>query len=380
MMDVEQHSFGSQNFQHVLSCLMRGKGNQVESLTQARLGQKQKGWPPIVADAVMCVAAGHVRDLVMPGFRRDEFMGDVEKAAVSGGSTTDSTFAGPLVGYQMLADGYFASRRNIDILDALATEWLQMPTFTRFALTTGIGTGSAPVSALTWKPVTAFSSAGAITEPRKAAALVVLSNDLIRYKAVYASALMNAQLSIALANADAIDVVSVLLNGISPIASSNDARVDLGAALAAITLGQGSRPMIFTSPAVLKQLAMIGEREGPPAFPDLVIPNGGSISGMPAMAIDVLASYKSLGDVLLIVDAARIGGDAGTPIIKIAVAGGIQMESAPTESPPETAASMISLFQEDATAIMLERFYSIVRPFADSVAVISNASYGTGSP
>jgi hypothetical protein len=41
---------------------------------------------------------------------------------------------------------------------------------------------------------------------------------------------------------------------------------------------------------------------------------------------------------------------------------------------------MISLFQEDATAIMLERFYSIVRPFADSVAVISHASYGTGSP
>jgi hypothetical protein len=377
MMDVEQHSFGSINFQRVLGCLLRGKGQMVESLTQAKLlGLRQKDFPAaIVQDVVMCAATGQARDLVMPGFRRDEFMGAVEKAAVPGGSTTDSIFAGPLVAYQMLADAYFASRRNIDILDALATEWLQMPTFTRFALTTGIGTGAAPVSALTWKPVTAFSSADAITEPRKAAALVVLSNDLIRYKAVYASALMNAQLSIALANADAIDVVSVLLAGLSPIESGGDARVDLAAALDAITLGQGSRPMIFTSPKVLKQLALLGNLDAPPAFPDLVIPNGGSISGMPAMAIDALASYKSLGDVLLIVDAARIAGDAGTPIVKIAVAGAIQMESAPTESPPETAASMISLFQEDATAIMLERFYSIVRPFADSVAVISHANY-----
>jgi hypothetical protein len=379
MQEFEPNAFGRKNFEHFLSCLMCGGGKQVESQTQARL-LELRGVPQIVRDAVMCAAVGQTRDLVMPGFRRDEFHADVQKAAVSGGSTTDSTFAGPLVAYQMLADGFFASRRNIDILDALAAEWLQMPSFTRFALTTGIGTGAAPVSQLTWKPLTAFSFAGAISTPRKAAAMVVLSNDLIKFKAVYASALMNQQLSVALANADAIDVVAVLLNGISPIASTGEARTDLAAALAAITLGQGSRPMIFTSPAVLKQLAMIGEREGPPCFPDLVIPNGGSISGMPCMAIDALASYSSYGDVLLVVDAARLGGDPGTPIIKIATSGPIQMASDPTESPPETAAQMIDLFQTDCTAIMLERFYSIVRPFADSVAVISHAHYGTGSP
>jgi hypothetical protein len=66
MQDFEPHSFESQNFQRVLSCLMRGKGQIVESLTQAKLGQRQKDWPPIVADVVMCAASGQIRDLVMP--------------------------------------------------------------------------------------------------------------------------------------------------------------------------------------------------------------------------------------------------------------------------------------------------------------------------
>jgi hypothetical protein len=378
-MDFEPNNFGLKNMERVIACLMIGKGNQVESVIQARL-LELKGVPSIVRDAVLASSCGHTRDLIMSNFRRDEFMADVQKAAVSGGSTTDSTFARPLLAYQMLASVYFASRRNIDILDALASEWLQMPTNTRFALTTAIGAGAAAVQELTWKPLTAFSFDGGITHPRKAAAMVVLSNDLIRFKAVYASALMNAQLSVALANADALDVVSVLLSGLSPITSGGDARYDLEVALAAIALGEGSRPMLFTSPKVLKQLAMLGEHNAPPAFPDLVIPNGGSISGMPAMAVDALSNYKSYGDVLLLVDAARLGGDPGTPIIKIATGGPIQMASDPAESPPETAAQMIDLFQTDCTAIMLERFYSIARPFADSVACISHVAYGTGSP
>jgi hypothetical protein len=184
----------------------------------------------------------------------------------------------------------------------------------------------------------------------------------------------------ALANADAFDVADVLLDGLTPIGSTGEARADLEAALAAIDLGQASRPMIFTSPAVLKQLAMLGRHDGPPCFPDLVIPSGGSISGMPVMAVDALSNYSTYGDVLLVVDAARMGGDPGTPIIKIATAGAIQMASDPTESPPETAASMISLYQDDSTAVILERFYSVARPFADSVARISHVAYGTGSP
>jgi hypothetical protein len=377
--DFDRNQFGRKNFERVIACLMRGKGNQVESLTQARLGQKQKGWPPIVADVVMCAASGQTRDLVMPGFQRDAFMAEVEKTAVPGGSTVNIP---ALIGYQMFADGYFTSRRNVDILDAIMTEGVPMPFNTIFASTSAIGTGGAALAEMWWKVLTAFSFASAITSPRKAAAMVVLSNDLIRFKAPYASALMNSQLSIALANADAVDVCSVLLDGITPIASSNDARVDLAAALAAITLGQGSKPMIFASPSVVKELAMIGEREGPPAFPDLIVPNGGSISGMSCMAVDALANYSSYGDVLLVVDAARIAGDPGTPIIKVATAGSIQMSDAPTDttSPSETASTMINLFQTDSTAIMLERFYSIVRPFADSVACISHAHYGTGSP
>jgi hypothetical protein len=379
MQDFEPNSFGLKNFERVLSCLMIGKGRQVESLTQAKLMQL-RGALPIVADAVLASACGETRDLIMPSFRRDEFLSAVQKGAIPAGILTDNTFAAPLIVYQQLADGYFASRRNIDILDALATEWLPMPTNTRFALTVGIGSGGAPVSELTWKPVTAFSFNGAITQPRKAAALVVVSNDLIKFRAPYADALMNAQLSIALANADAIDVVSVLLDGLTPIGSTGEARADLEAALAAIDLGQASRPMIFTSPTVLKQLAMLGRHDGPPCFPDLVIPSGGSISGMPVMAVDALSNYSTYGDVLLVVDAARMGGDPGTPIIKIATAGAIQMASDPTESPPETAASMISLYQDDSTAVILERFYSVARPFADSVACISHVAYGTGSP
>jgi hypothetical protein len=39
--------------------------------------------------------------------------------------------------------------------------------------------------------------------------------------------------------------------------------------------------------------------------PDAAIPNGGSISGMPLLGLDILSGYPGgLGDLLLIVDAA----------------------------------------------------------------------------
>jgi hypothetical protein len=97
---------------------------------------------------------------------------------------------------------------------------------------------------------------------------------------------------------------------------------------------------------------------------------------MPLMAVDALSDYGALGDVLILVDAARCAGDPGVPLLTVANSGTLQMSDSPTEGP----ATMVSLFQSDSSALKLERYFSFIRPFADSVAVVDHASYATGSP
>src|SRR5438309_2344348 len=109
-MHTNTFNFAAANYERLVTALVRGGGKLAESLTRARLGVKTAGWPEIVALA----ATADQRELIMSPIasRRDEFKAAVEKAAIPGGTTTDSDFAGPLVAYQQLASGWLASLRN----------------------------------------------------------------------------------------------------------------------------------------------------------------------------------------------------------------------------------------------------------------------------
>lgn len=312
---------------------------------------------------------------------RPAFEAAVQKATVAIGTTFDSQFAGPLVGITTLVQSFFRSLRNISLTDMLLEYAMPVKPNVHFAVTTAVGAGNSAAEA-TWTPVTKVGFASEETTPSKALALVACSEDLLRMGGELAQNYLSAELRNAVALATDIVSVGILTAGLSPIASTGDARKDLRKALEAIDLSQWSKPCVFVSPTMLKEMANMGDDTNPPVFPDLMLPNGGTISGMPCAGIDALAGYAGFGspasDLMIVADAAQIAGDAGTLDFLPSSEASILMNSAPSVTSPEdepAGAELVSMFQTNSVALRLTRWFNLSRSRSTAVAVVKGCSY-----
>ncbi len=192
---------------------------------------------------------------------------------------------------------------------------------------------------------------------KKARVIVVLSDETLRFSDDGTRQLLDIELSNAMATATNNAALPKPLDALTLTASSGSARTDLATALAAVPLSQASRPFVFTSPDVVEQLAMLSDgADGPPTFPDITLPNGGSISGMPLLGIDACSDHGSDGDLLVVVDAVQFVGFLGPSEIDVATQGDVQMIDNVSGSGPTT---MTSLFQSDAVALSMKRYFQL---------------------
>jgi hypothetical protein len=375
-MHVKDHVHAALQCKRTFATIMQGGNDAVATLAYAKACTALYGWPELIGKAALAQS----RELIMPSMmaKRDALGAAVYKASVGAGTTTDPNFAGPLVAYAMYSTGWLASLINQSLFENVVALAKPLPINSRFGVTTGIGTAGTPAES-GWSPITKFEFGGEITVPQHVDVITVLSNDLLKFKAPFAEELLNTELQHAITLASDAVAAAILLNGISLMASTNNARQDLAAAFGAIDLAQGSKPLIFTSPAVVKQLALMGQTEGAPCFPDVVIPGGGSISGVPLLGCDVLSNYSTDGDLLIVVDAAQCAGDSGVVVADAATSGTLQMLDSSLGSPSE-GAELVSLFQTDSTALKLQRWFSLVRVRSTAVAAIKHCAYGVGSP
>jgi hypothetical protein len=169
-------------------------------------------------------------------------------------------------------------------------------------------------------------------------------------------------------------VIDILTNGVASIASTGSARQDLRNAFEALDLDESSKPFIFAAPKLLKEMALSGADEGPPAFPDLLIAGSGTVQGTPAMPVDSLHSYSSHGDCLLVVDARRLAGSPGGIDVTASQSADIQM----TDS-ASGAADMVSMFQTNSIALRATRWFNVERAMPNCVAWVTDANYHYGS-
>jgi len=234
---------------------------------------------------------------------------NVNKAAIAAGTTADPTWAGPLAAFRSFVGEWFSSLKNLSMYDSLAAKMRRLPLNQYTAVTVASAAGHNIDQAI-WKPTTKLQFAAAHGSAMHAMSLLVVSDELIRFMTTASESLLNAELKAAVASQCDVPVAAALLSGITPSVSSGDARTDLQTLLAALPMGQASRPVLFGAPDSIKQMAALGQRDGPPCFPDLQIPNGGSISGIDVLSVDVLHDYGADGNVLLLVDANQCGGDA----------------------------------------------------------------------
>jgi len=295
------------------------------------------------------------------------------KAAVAGGTTTDATWAGPLVDAQNFAGDFIAYLRPRTLIGQ--AQFRPVPFNVRINGQTSGGTGYW-VGQGKAKPVTKFDFNATTIPFTKVAAISVITQELARFSDPSAEGLVRDGLADAviervdsdLFDPDKVAVANVspagLLNGVAPVAGpANLAPDTVRAALLRLwapwdVTFMGARPAYYTTPAVARALAFSRDALGNPAFPG-VTPTGGSLDGVPLRVSQYLANNGGSGGApFILVDEAEIFlADDGSVTVDASEQASIEMSDGPTNDASDgTGASLVSMWQTNSIALRAERF------------------------
>lgn len=295
------------------------------------------------------------------------------KASVAAGTTTDSTWAGPLAEPAAFMGDFIDYLRPRTLIGQAQFE--PIPFNVRIGGATSGGTAGW-VGQGKAKPVTKFDFNDTTSQFTKVAAIAVITQELARFNDMAAETRIRNLLAgcvIARVDADLFDpdlaAVSAvnpggLLNGVSPVAGPASLDPDLvRAALLRLwapwnSTHLGTRPAYYTTPGVARALAFARESLGTPAFPG-VTPNGGTLDGIPLRTSQHLAHNGGSGGApFILVDEAEIYlADDGSVTLDARDDVAVEMDSAPSSnSGTPTGASLVSMWQTNSIAFRCERF------------------------
>jgi HK97 family phage major capsid protein len=300
------------------------------------------------------------------------------KATVPAGTSTDSTWALPLV-YQNTFAGDFITYLRARSLIGQA-QFRPVPFNVRIGGQTSGGTAGW-VGQGKSKPVTKFDFNATTIPFTKVAAISVITQELARFSDPSAEALVRDSLAdavIARIDSDLFDpdvaaVANVspagLLNGVSPVAGPPASGVDADEIRCAIlrlwapwdTTFMGTRPAYYTTPSAARFLAFHRDALGNPSFPG-VTATGGTLDGVPIRTSQYLANNGGSGGVpFILVDEAEIFlADDGGVTLDASEQATIEMTDAPVGSSSASVTSngspFVSMWQTNSIAFRAERF------------------------
>lgn len=317
----------------------------------------------------------------------------IEKAAVNPGTTTDTTWAAPLVQYENMASEFIDYLRPLSIIGRI-TGFRRVP----FKIKVPRQTAGASVN---WigetkvKPLSSLAFDSLTLEHYKIAGIIPLSEELVRFSSPSAETLVRDDLAgaiVQLMDTDFLDPTKALQAGVSPASVTNgvtpriasgttaDAlRADIGALFDSLLVGNqqlGSAVFIMTQAQAAK-LGLMRNTLGNPEFPNINI-NGGTLEGIPVVVSqNIAATGGSPTDgypiVLLLPGEIMLADDGGVNI-DMSREASLQMESTP-DSPLSASTTLVSLWQHNLVAIKAERFVNWMKRRDNAVGYISNAKY-----
>jgi HK97 family phage major capsid protein len=345
-------------------CLVKAKGNHEQAF---RLAEKHYPRSEAVVRVLKAQAEGADLQSMM-----------LTKAAVAAGTTTDSTWAAPLVDQATFAGDFINYLRPRTLIGQ--ANFRPVPFNVRIVGQTSGGSAS-------WvgqgkpKPVTKFDFNATTIPFTKIAAISVITQELARFSDPSAEMLVRDSLAdavIARVDNDLFDpdlaaVANVspagLLNGVTPVAvvSNTIDYNDPQSVRCAIALlwapwdstYLGTRPAYYTTPSVARMLAFSRDALGNQAFPGMT-PQGGTLDGVPVRVSQYLANNGGSGGApFILVDESEIWlADDGSVTLDASEQASLQMDDAPTNSSSATvtATSMVSMWQTNSIAMRAERF------------------------
>lgn len=295
------------------------------------------------------------------------------KASVAAASTTDATWASPLANTQ-LVDAFAETLRDASAFDRLLPDMLRVPPQTKVvAITAGIS--GAAVDEGAPKPAGRLSASNFDVVMKKSVAFIVITKELMRASSVGALAMLNRELSGAVATVTDTTFIADLTASISTIPSSGATalavRADMRAALDAVDTGAASRLYWLASSSIAKRLAVIGDASGAPAFPETA---SGNLGAWPLVISDGVGS-----GLLILCDAAQIAASALPIELDATDQATIQMDSAP-DSPVSGSTNVVPLWSMNQSALRATRYFAVKRLRDTAVAIVSNVTGIGNSP
>lgn len=322
----------------------------------------------------------------------------VLKAAVSAGTTTNATWAAPLVGeesnvyadfVEYLRPTTILGKFGVDGVPALRT----VPFYTRLVGQTSGGNGYW-VGEGKAKPVTKFDFNDTTLTPLKVANIAVVTEELLRRSTPSADAIIRDQLVAALRERLDIDFIdpakaavsnvspASITNGVTPINSTgSDAdalRCDL-VSLMKTFIAANNAPtsaVYIMSQVTALEISMLRNPLGQVEFPGLTM-RGGMLDGIPVITSEYVPT-ETAGGYIFLVNAQDIYlGDEGGFQLDMSRETSLQMDDAPTNSSSATVTptTLVSMFQTNSVAFRAEREINWAKRRASAVAVLAGASY-----
>jgi HK97 family phage major capsid protein/HK97 family phage prohead protease len=327
------------------------------------------------------------------------------KAAVGAGSTTNPTWAAPLVDtYQRFAGDFVEYLRPQTIIGKFGNGGVpslrripfnvSIPTQTSGGEGYWVGQGQA-------KPLTKFDFGEITLGFAKVANIAVITEELLRFSDPAAEGIVRDQLAAALVarlDIDFVNPAKTAVTNVSPASITNggtaiasggtdaDAvRADIKALMATYLAANVSPTTgVWIMPSMVAlSLSLVLNPLGQPEFPGVTM-TGGTFFGMPVIVSDYVPS-----GVVILANASDIYlADDGQVSVDVSNQASLQMDNAPTNvsgslgttnpSVP-VATSLVSLWQTNSVGIRAERFINWGKRRASAVAYLTGVAWG-GEP
>jgi HK97 family phage major capsid protein len=316
----------------------------------------------------------------------------VLKAAVDAGTTTDATWAAPLVVYNNLASEFIELLRPATIIGKISGFRrvpfnVSMPRQTAGSTVGWVGQAKPkPVGELAFDTVSLGMA--------KAAGIIVIAEELARSSDPSAEMVISTDLRNAIAeflDAQFIDPSVAAVANVSPAAVTNGAsvidstgttaaafRTDFAAALAvwsAADLSISGGVVVMTETQAMR-LGMIVNAFGQPEFPGIGA-GGGSIFGMPVVTSENIPAEggSPAGNRIVLLKPGEIFmADNGGIVVDVSREASVQMNTAPDD--PATASTVhVSFWQNNLVGIRAERFINWLKRRSAAAVIIEGAVY-----
>jgi HK97 family phage major capsid protein/HK97 family phage prohead protease len=321
----------------------------------------------------------------------------VLKAAIAAGTTTDSTWAGPLVTYNNLQEEFIELLRPNALISRIpglrrVPFNVKVPRETATMTAYWVGQGSP-------KPVTKGALDTVTLDFAKIAGITYQTQELLRFARPNSEQIMVNSLTKAiqyLMDRDFLDPAKAASTGVSPASITNGStsitatgitsdafRADFASALTLYSQANYSLDglVIAMTQTQAMRLSLMRTDFNQKLFPDLS-KDGGSLEGIPVITSEnivanggspadgALIAFINAGDILL--------ADDGSVDVDISTEASIQADSAP-DSPATASTVLVSLWQNNLVGIRCERYINWTKARSDSVVYITGGNYSTAS-